>query len=165
MIISMHKKSFDEQKLILSQALEKLPIGRMAIDETGLGMNLAEDMMKYYPHIIEPVNFAGRVDTDAKKRLDKSNKKLTVAVKERLATLVKIGLERRSISLYRERDLIDQIHSIKREVTPMGNIRYAVEKNEQHHADKFWALALALFVSHSNRPGLLAMPVFSRLNG
>lgn len=144
MIVSMHRKSFDEQKFIISRALDVLPIAHACIDETGIGMNIAEDLAKSYPHIVEPVNFSGRVEAKTP-----GKKKATVAVKERLATITKIAFERNLMSIYPDRDLINQIHSIKKEVTPLGNIRYSVEKNEEHHADKFWALALALFAANA----------------
>jgi hypothetical protein len=40
--------------------------------------------------------------------------------------------------------LIAQIHSIKKTPTEAGYTRFDTEKNERHHADKFWALALAI---------------------
>jgi len=165
MLVTMHNMSFPAQREVIASALEKLPIAKMAIDETGMGMNLAEDMSIFYPHTIVPVNFSGRVETEAKeKKSGDKDKKATVAIKERLATLVKIALERRDITLYRDRDLIDQIHSIKRDVTELGNVRYSVEKNEEHHADKFWALALAIFVSRRRRTSPFILPVFPKVN-
>ena len=43
-----------------------------------------------------------------------------------------------------DRDLAYQIHSIRRLKTASGTKnKYDTEGNEKHHADKFWALALA----------------------
>ena len=144
MLIPMHKMDFDTQKFKLSEALRILPIPRMCIDETGLGMNLAEDLAKQFPHIVMPVNFAGRVDARTITH-DPSSKKPTIAVKERMATDVKILMERNQLGLVQDRELINEFHSIKKEVTDSGNVNYAVEKNDQHHGDKFWAVALAVF--------------------
>jgi phage FluMu gp28-like protein len=149
MLIPMHKMDFDTQKYKLTEALRILPIARMCIDETGLGMNLAEDLAKRFPHTVLPVNFAGRVDSRANTK-DPSQKKPTVAVKERMATDVKILMERGDLTLFQDRELIKEFLSIKRETSPMGSVRFAVEKNEEHHADEFWAVALAVF-----GPGIL----------
>jgi len=44
----------------------------------------------------------------------------------------------------RDRKLTQQIHSIKKKATDAGYSRYDTEKNESHHADKYWSLALAV---------------------
>jgi phage FluMu gp28-like protein len=38
---------------------------------------------------------------------------------------------------------VGQIHSIKKRVLPSGNVTFDAERNEQGHADRFWAMALA----------------------
>lgn len=49
-----------------------------------------------------------------------------------------------------EREIREDLHSVKKEVTTSGNIRFDVEKSEASgHADRFWALALALHAAHS----------------
>jgi phage FluMu gp28-like protein len=162
MTVTMRGKDFDAQKYELSQALEILPIAGLAIDETGIGMNLAEDLQKRYPQIVVPVNFASRVEADTKRRGEK-DKKETVAVKERMATEVKITFERRNISIAQDRELIQQIHSVKKETTSLGQIRYSVDKNEKHHGDKFWGLALALLVARPDKRTVWVSPVFGKL--
>jgi phage FluMu gp28-like protein len=154
MIIPMHKMEFEEQKFKLSEAMRILPIPRLCIDETGIGMNLAEDLAKKYPHIVVPVNFAGSVEAAATENIIKS-KNAKVAVKERMATSVRIAFERGDIVIPQDKDLIQEIHSIKRDVSISGRVTYDVEKNERHHGDMFWALALALFEgSASKRSGV-----------
>ena len=58
---------------------------------------------------------------------------------------------RAGILIPNDRDLISQIVAIKREVTNTGAFRYSVERNEKHHGDKFWALALANHALERNR--------------
>ena len=43
-----------------------------------------------------------------------------------------------------DRDLAYQIHSIKRTVSASRNLIFDTDRNEKHHADAFWAWALAL---------------------
>ena len=56
---------------------------------------------------------------------------------------VKIAFENEAVGIPRDRGLLGQIHSIKKTATDAGYARFYTEKNERHHADKFWALALA----------------------
>ena len=42
-----------------------------------------------------------------------------------------------------DRDLAYQLHSIKKKISPGGTVVYDAERNQKHHADKFWSLALA----------------------
>ena len=43
----------------------------------------------------------------------------------------------------RDRDLVAQIHAIKRRVLPSGKVSFDAERNARGHADRFWAVALA----------------------
>jgi phage FluMu gp28-like protein len=43
----------------------------------------------------------------------------------------------------RNRELVSQIHAIKRRVRPSGKVSFDAERNARGHADKFWAVALA----------------------
>ncbi|MFO8058219.1 MAG: hypothetical protein R6V10_13075 [bacterium] len=54
------------------------------------------------------------------------------------------GGENEAVAIPRARELTAQIHSIKKTATEAGYARFDTEKNERHHADKFWTLALAV---------------------
>jgi phage FluMu gp28-like protein len=43
----------------------------------------------------------------------------------------------------RDRELVGQIHAIKRRVLPSGKVSFDAERNARGRADKFWAVALA----------------------
>jgi phage FluMu gp28-like protein len=88
-------------------------------------MNLAENMRTEYRSRVEGVALVGQV-------------------KESLALNLKIAFESEAVAIPRTRDLTVQIHSIKKTPTEAGYARFDTEKNEWHHADKFWALALAV---------------------
>ena len=46
--------------------------------------------------------------------------------------------------LPRDRELVGQIHSIKRRVLPSGKVSFDAERTTRRgHADRFWAIALA----------------------
>ena len=122
--ITFKKVSFQEQRDNLKHLMKELPIYRLAIDATGLGMNLAEDMVAAFPHKVEGVTF-------------------TNPVKETLANDTWLVFDKAQIALPPDRDLQRQIHSIKKIVTAAKNARFDCDSNSKDHADKFWALALA----------------------
>ncbi|MCA9631207.1 MAG: terminase, partial [Myxococcales bacterium] len=62
---------------------------------------------------------------------------------ERWCTDFKILLQRRDVDLPRDRELVAQLHSIKRRVMPSGNVTFEAERTNRGHADRFWAIVLA----------------------
>jgi phage FluMu gp28-like protein len=115
---------FSEQEADLRRLLEHLPVARLSIDKSGIGMNLAENLARDYPQVV-PEAF-------------------TNDSKERWATDLKILLQRRDIVLPRDRELVSQIHSIKRRVLASGKVSFDAERTTRGgHADRFWAIALA----------------------
>ena len=118
-----HQTPFADQEEDLRHLLETLPIARLSIDNSGIGMNLAENLARDYPMVV-PENFTG-------------------PAKERWATDFKILLQRRMVELPRDRELVGQIHSIKKRVLPSGNVSFDADRTGEGHADRFWAVALA----------------------
>ncbi|WP_075063988.1 terminase large subunit domain-containing protein [Ornatilinea apprima] len=123
--ISMANTEFDDQFAVLCRLMDTLPIIRMLIDQTGLGMQLAEDAHRRYSDRCEGVTFSG-------------------ASKQKWATDAKLKAERGEVPLPLERDFIYQIHSIRKLVSSSQTIQFDNDRGEGHHADKFWAWALAL---------------------
>jgi len=122
--IGMKGVTFQEQEEQIRRVLVMLPIAEMRIDQTGLGMHLAENLGRDFPQVI-PVTF-------------------TNSTKERWATDLKIQLQQRKILVERDRGLIGQFHSIRRSVTGAGRVRFDSERSPGGgHADRFWAIALA----------------------
>jgi len=98
------------------------------IDRHGIGMNLAENLRTEFKSRVEGVALVGQV-------------------KESLAVGLKIAFENEGIAIPRDRTLTGQVHSIKKTSTGAGYARFDTETNERHHADKCWALALAVHAS------------------
>jgi phage FluMu gp28-like protein len=122
---SLAKMAFDGQKAHLAGLIEGWKIRRLAMDSTGIGMNLAEDMQKLYPGKVERIHF-------------------TREKKEEMALSVKKLFETRRLRIPNDRDLVMQLHAIKRKPTERG-FTYDADRNELiKHADLFWALALAV---------------------
>ena len=115
---------FAEQEADLRRLLDHVPVARLSIDKSGIGMNLAENLARDYPQVVPEV--------------------FTNESKERWATDFKILLQRKDVTLPRSRELVAQIHSIKRRVLPSGKVSFDAERTGRGgHADRFWAIALA----------------------
>jgi phage FluMu gp28-like protein len=97
-------------------------------------MNLAEVLTRDYPQVVAE-NFTN--DT-----------------KERWATDFKILLQRREVALPRDRDLVAQVHSIKKRVLGSGKVAFDAERTARTgHADRFWAIAMACQKERAGRGG------------
>ena len=122
--LTMDNTEFDDQFSIIMTVMSQLPIKKLLIDQNGIGRNLAENAAKKYPQKVEGVDF-----TNATKALWAGNTKMV--------------MQQRKAPIPIDRELAYQIHSIKKNITPSKNVVFDTERNEKHHADKFWALALA----------------------
>jgi phage FluMu gp28-like protein len=68
-----------------------------------------------------------------------------------MAHQLKIDFEGKNLEIAADRDLMLQIHSVRKTVTVAGNIRLDTEHDDKHHADMFWALALARHAAFGGR--------------
>lgn len=104
---------------------------RLCVDATGLGSVPAELLQKKLGRQrVEPVTFSSHT-------------------KEELATTLYQAFADRMVVMRRDRDLVDDLCAIRRIVTTGGAVRYDAERSERGHADRAWALALALYACSS----------------
>lgn len=138
--ITLDVIDYDDQLEVIAYLLKKLPIMKLLIDRNGIGHNLAENLAKLFPGKAEGALF------------DNANKTLW-------ATDAKMLAQQRRVPMPVNRDLGYQIHSIKRTISASKNMIFDSDKNEKHHADKFWAWALAIFAANQKpkRPGAMAV--------
>jgi len=121
----MKQENFEAQRLKIEMLKSTYQPHRICIDSTGLGMQLAEELQRKYGSTVEPISF-------------------TQPVKESLVTYVRMLFEKHALKIMSHQGLIRDIHSIKKIITPAGNIRYDADRTESEgHGDYFWALALA----------------------
>lgn len=115
---------------------------RVAIDETGLGMQLAEELQRRWGMVkVQRVYFTARI-------------------KEELAERVRIKFLDKTIRIPKDTDLREDLHSVRRTVTDAGNIRYE-GSTEEGHADRFWAIALAVYAESKEEPAFYIPPMFT----
>lgn len=130
LMVSLDRVRYDDQEDCLRHILSVLPVTSMWIDENGIGSQLAENLAR--DTIAEGATF-------------------TNANKEIWAVEAKLQMERNNTPIPSHRDLAYQIHSIKKKVTPSKNNVFDCEASEKHHADKFWAWALAVSAARESR--------------
>ncbi len=118
------KAKFDEQKHHLKGFLRTYPLALLKMDKTGLGLNLAENLSDIFKSRVSGVWF-------------------TNTKKEEMALNLKKLFEDKRIRIPNDPALISDIHAIKRTIGTKS-FKYDAKRNEYGHADRFWALALAL---------------------
>jgi phage FluMu gp28-like protein len=123
--IDLQGMPFSQQEAIVYPWIERSR--RTCIDNTGLGMQFAERAQERFgKYKVEPVTF-------------------TNSTKEELAYPVRSAFEDRAIRIPFEDDkLKSDLRAIRKETTAAGNVRFAADRGENGHADRFWGLALAL---------------------
>ncbi len=68
----------------------------------------------------------------------------TPRVKEALAYPVRSHMEERRLRIPFDKHIRADLRSVTKQVTAAGNVRFTAERTPDGHADRFWALALAL---------------------
>lgn len=125
MVIELKNKKFSEQEGVLYEVLDLPAVRRCCIDATGLGMQLAERAEEKYSYRAESVRF-------------------TAPVKEALAYPVRAAFEDQALKIPHSNEIRSDLRAIKKTTTAAGNIRFDADRSENGHADRFWALALAI---------------------
>lgn len=135
-VIEMSNRTFHDQYAVLS-AIMKCPGAKgLSIDETGLGMAIAEAAEQDFgAWRIDKVNFS-RSTTNAKGD--------NVPVKQKLAEQFRIRVQDATVTIPGAESIRNDWHSIQRAVTTGGTIRYRAESTPDGHADRFWAAALGV---------------------
>lgn len=116
---------FAEQEAALWALLERPNVRRCCIDKTGLGMMFAERAETRFRGKVEGVMF-------------------TTATKERLAYPLRARFEDRAIRIPNDRAVVSDLRAVKKIQSAGGNVRFAADRGVNGHADRFWALALAI---------------------
>ena len=125
---SFDKTKFKDQKEFLVNFLNmyQQSIGCLCIDQNQIGRNLTEDLIDEYPCLVEGVNFLN-------------------IEKEAMATTTKLFMTDKVIELLPDKETMMHFHSIKQIKSGTGAVtRFDVDGTKKHHADRFWAVGLAV---------------------
>lgn len=123
--IDLFKMMFSTQESVVYPWIELAK--RTCIDATGLGMQFAERaQQRFGKYRVEGITFSN-------------------AVKEELAYPVRSAFEDGAIKIpFGDDPFISDLRKIRKETSAAGNIRFVADSDDDGHADRFWALALAL---------------------
>lgn len=124
--IELRAETFDEQERQLYALLALPQLRRCCIDATGIGRQFAERaQQRFGTYKVEQVQFTG-------------------PVKEELAYPLRAAFEDKSVRIPNDELVRADLRAVKKETTSSGNIRFTADRGKNGHADRFWALALAL---------------------
>lgn len=136
-VIELHRQRFDAQEAELYSILRLPQVRRCCIDETGIGIQFTERAKTTHGYQVEGVMFTPRV-------------------KEELAYPMKAAFEEMRVRIPDDKFITADLRAVKKETTPSGNVRFAADRGANGHADRFWALALALHAgATSTVPGTI----------
>jgi len=123
-VITLKNMSKPDQEKVMYPWLEHA--SRFDIDYTGIGIGWGDDAKKKFgDYKAECVTF-------------------TPHVKEALAYPVRGKMQDKRLRIPYDPAIRADLRAVTKETTAVGNIRFTAERSENGHADRFWALALAI---------------------
>jgi phage FluMu gp28-like protein len=134
-LVEMADTKFSTQEKVLGDFIPHCVRG--AMDATGIGSEMAERLAARFPGRLEAVHF-------------------TAPRKQEMAVRMKRHFEERSLRIPDHGPLRSDIAALRRVVSSAGNIRFDADRTDEGHADRFWALALALAAAGRAPRGIAA---------
>ncbi len=131
-VVELQKVPFKQQEQIAGELIGMENFARCCIDETGLGMQMAENLQgKFGSYKVEKVTF-------------------TSPVKQELAGGLRIKVEDQLVRIPVDNKIRNDWHRVKKIITAAGNIRFDSDSSKEGHSDRFWAAALGVHAANSN---------------
>ncbi|MBC7515540.1 MAG: terminase [Alkalinema sp. FL-bin-369] len=122
----LRRATFAEQDAEIDRLMKRYRVVKLTADQTGMGERSVETYQaKYGRSKVEGILFTNQN-------------------KQGLALLGKAAFENRSVRVPDSPEVRDDLYKLKRSVTAAGSIRFDAERDEAGHADRAWALFLAL---------------------
>ena len=132
----LRRATFAEHDATLDELIHRWRPLRVAMDQTGLGEKPVEDARRRYGSRVEGVLF-------------------TQTTKHALATVIRDAFEDRRVRIpIGDQELRRDLHKVQCVTSATGAPRFIAERNASGHADRFWALALALSAASTTRVDL-----------
>jgi phage FluMu gp28-like protein len=122
----LEKTPFSSQLDAAAELIRTLRVTRVCIDATGIGAMMAEQLQQRFgAYTVEQVNF-------------------TNAVKLDLGMPLLQAFQDRQIRIPTDAVIREDLHKTRKTTTASGNVRLEADSDDAGHADRFWALALAV---------------------
>lgn len=133
---TFEKTPYREQEAWLSALLTRHPrIQRCAIDATGIGAMLAENLSVRHGQRVKECTF-------------------TQAFKQELFPPLRLKLEDKQVRIPVSRVIREDLHGLQKVTSASGTIRFLAPHNADGHCDRATALALACYAADSAQPVL-----------
>ena len=124
-MLELAKMPFREQFEAASNVICQRCVRRCAVDASGLGMQLAEELVtRFGDHTVEACTLSG-------------------PFKEQIASRMRNRFIDKLIRIPVDEQIRNDLHSVRKTVTSAGNVRLDAPREDGSHADRFWAAALA----------------------
>jgi len=124
-LVEIRDVPFHEQFERASNLLRAPTVRRLCVDSTGMGNQLAEDLvLAFGAGRVEPCNFSA-------------------SFKDAAAHAMRNRFTDHQIAIPVSEAIRNDLHSVRKIVTAAGNIRLDAPESDGSHADRFWACALA----------------------
>ena len=137
-IVTIAKGTLDELNLALAKVFNTYTVARCCIDQTGMG--------EFFVQLAQKKHGESRVEGVL----------FTSPAKLVLATVIKDAFDERKIRIPEGDDVLrTDLKKVKKETGLNNTARFVADRDENGHADRFWAIALAVHASGSKR---LALP-------
>lgn len=146
-IAALDKISFSVQQDCARHWLNIARFRRMCVDNRGMGRETVERLQKggdgrrgYGEYAVEKIDFS-------------------LVLKEKMAYAVYQALTDRTLKILPNDILRDDFHSIRKETTDAGNVRYVAKQNDtdpNSHGDYYTAVSLALHAAGDAPPEILS---------
>jgi phage FluMu gp28-like protein len=135
-LIEMREAKFSEQLAALAEVFKTHRVVAAALDQTGMGeMPVQEAQRRHGQNRVHGVLFSA-------------------AAKMEMATALKEAMEDRRLRLPAgNAALRSDLHAVRRVAGPTGIPRLVADRDDNGHADRFWALALAVTAARAANDG------------
>ncbi len=137
-VIVLDRAPFPEQEAAIEAVMATNRVAALRVDEQGNGMQLSEHFSTKYPLTAEGVSF-------------------TNPNKQTMGGRIKTYMEAKNLWIPDDQEIARDLSSVQRNVTSTGALQLSADRSRGGHADRFWALALALAASASYQPMELGM--------
>lgn len=125
-LVALRDATFEEQGFILDRIMHEYKVARVCMDRTGMGEMPVEQAQRKYGSRIEGVLFTN------------GNKQI-------LATIGKQAFEDRKVRIPQGDPVLRaDLHKLRKVTSPTGAPRFVADHDSTGHADRTWALFLAL---------------------
>ena len=137
---TLERLPFAEQREIISARLSRAAVRGCAVDATGIGAQLAEELRAKFGARVQPVQFTNATKNDLFQGLHRV-------------------MEEARLVLPADRELREDINAMHRKISTGGNIQFTAPRRPDGHSDRACALALAVDCAERNaRRGPIIMP-------